>query len=443
MPTSRGRRARLGKVVRACALIGLFVMSACSSGSDRAAPARGTHTAGARVTAQGHSTPAAASGPRHWSPSRPLTLDDIANGYIAHMTLDEELGQLFLVALAGTDYNANNAGMIEQMHAGGIILYAINMTSVSQTRTLIATAQAHADFPLIVVTDEEGGWVDRLKQFYGFRPSATMIGQNGSPDYAYSQGERTGQDMAALGFNTDFAPDVDVQLVDGPDQSSRTFGSTPDAVSSLAGAYLNGLQNAGVIGTLKHFPGLGAATTDAHLSLPVINRTRNQLEAVELAPYRTLIASGQVQMIMTTDLLMPALDPTLPAEISPAIITGVLRGELGYNGVVVTDALYMDGISRRFDEATAGVMALVAGDDLLVGAFSPDQMRWMEQAIRTAMANGVLTKARIDQSVRRILVLKMRAGMIPVPAGVLGSIAPLGSMTPLTVPGPLALVPRR
>jgi beta-N-acetylhexosaminidase len=377
--------------------------------------------------------------------NQPLTLDQVAQRYLSHMTLNEELGQLFLVALEGTTYNANNAAMIEQQHAGGILLYTDNMTSKEQTRALVAAAQAHADFPLLVLTDEEGGYVDRLTQFYGWRPSATDIGATGSTSFAQAQGLQTGKDMSALGFNADFAPDVDVQLVAGPDQVTRTFGSTPAAVTSLAGAYLTGMQSAGVAVCLKHFPGLGAATSDAHLGLPVIKRTRDQIESVELAPYRALIATGQVGMVMSTDLLMRALDPTLPAELSPAIINGVLRQELGFDGVVITDALYMQGIAKTYNQTQAAALAIEAGDDMLVGAFTPIQVTWMEDGITQALANHQITKQRVDQSVLRILKLKLRMGMIPAPAHEvdLETAPPLGSMMLRQVEGPIAWTPRR
>jgi beta-N-acetylhexosaminidase len=370
-----------------------------------------------------------------------MTLDEIASVYLSHMSLDDKLGQLFVVALSDTDYNATNAAMVEQMHAGAIILYAANMVSKDQTRKLITTAQAHATLPLLVLTDEEGGWVDRLVQLYGWRPSASDIGATDNPKYATAQGLQTGKDMRALGFNADFAPDVDVQLVNGPDQMTRTFGTTPEGVTKMAGAYLTGMQQAGIVVCLKHFPGLGAAKVDAHRDLPKIDRTLDQIESVELAPYRNLIGTGQVQMIMSTDLLMPAIDPTLPAELSPAIITGVLRDELGFNGVVVTDALYMEGIAKKYSMATAAVMAIEAGNDMLEGAFSAYSVRDMKQAILAAMSQGDITPQRIDESVRRILLLKMRMGILPIPAGV-APVTPLGSMVPTVVDGPLALAPK-
>ncbi|HEX6817301.1 MAG TPA: glycoside hydrolase family 3 N-terminal domain-containing protein [Ktedonobacterales bacterium] len=430
---NRGEAPWSSRVARFAArlalLSGLLATAACSaSAAKRAATSTATSRPSATATATA-------------TPKNTLTLDAAANAYIAKMSQDEQLGQLMLVALSGTTYDGNDAAMVEQEHAGGILLYADNMTSPDQTRQMIGNAQAHATLPLLVLTDEEGGWVDRLQQFYGWRPSATQIGEQGSYSYAVTQAQRTGSDMHVLGFNADFAPDVDVQLVDGPDQSTRTFGTTPDAVTRLAGAYLNGLQSEGVIGCLKHFPGLGAATTDAHLDLPTISRTQDQIQAVELAPYRNLIATGQVDLIMATDLLMPAFDPTLPAELSPTIMTDVLRKQMGYNGVVVTDALYMQGVSKKYSLAQAGVQSIIAGDDLLVGAFSGGQVADMIQALKDAVSSGQLTQQRIQDSVRRILELKMRAGLLPLPPNT-APVAPLGTMRAVTSPTALADWPR-
>jgi beta-N-acetylhexosaminidase len=295
------------------------------------------------------------------------------------------------------------------------------MPDATSARHLIAAAQSHTKVPLFVAVDEEGGYVDRLSDIYGFRPSAEMIAATGSATYARGQAIQVAHDMRGLGLNFDLAPDVDVAVVDGPDQSTRTFGSTPGPVTQLAGAYLQGLQTHGVIGCLKHFPGLGAATVDAHQYLPVIDRTRAQIEQVELAPYRALIEHHAPGCIMSTDLLMPALDPMLPAEISPATITGVLRRELGYDGVVLTDALYMQGISKTYPMPEAGVMAIQAGCDFLMGPGDPVTMGDMIDALKTAVISGRISRARIDQSVRRILALKYRFGLLKRPRARTGS----------------------
>ncbi len=394
----------------------VLTVSACGADATNAVPI--DHTLGGRwIMAQSASSPPGsdAQDPTPWSHAHIISLDLLARQRIATMSLDEELGQLFLADFIGSDYPANDAGMVERYHAGGIILYSRSLLSADQARAMIAAAQAHADIPLLVTLDEEGGGVDRLRSIYGPRPSARTIALSHSTSYAQDQGASIGRDMTALGLNLDFAPDVDVQLVAGPDLGSRNFGTDPTTVTTYAGAFMTGLQSSGAVACLKHFPGLGASTIDAHLGLPLINRTRDQIEAVELAPYRTLIATGQVQCIMSTDLLMPAFDPNLPAELSPAIIDGVLRHDMGYNGVVITDALYMDGIAARYSMPEAGVLAILAGNDMLEGPWTPDQMGAMVQALKNALASGRLTKERIDDSVRRILVLKMRMGLIPLP----------------------------
>jgi beta-N-acetylhexosaminidase len=163
--------------------------------------------------------------------------------------------------------------------------------------------------------------------------------------------------------------------------------------------------------TLKHFPGLGGATVNPHFGLPVINTSRDYIEQNDFAPYRALM-SHHPAMIMTTDLLMPALDPTTPAELSKPIVTGILRNEIGYDGVVVTDALYMQGITQSYSMAQAGVLAIEAGNDMLEGPSTPAEMQDMENALRQAVASGQITRARIDESVRRILLLKMRYGLL-------------------------------
>jgi beta-N-acetylhexosaminidase len=408
------------------ALGALCVLAAC-----------GTTVAQSRLDA---ANPALA--PARGSAARASSLAVMARAYLARMSLDDKLGQLFLLELVGPEYAGDNAVMVEQYHPGGILVYNREMPNFQAAHSLLAAAQAHASLPLFTVVDEEGGFVDRLSDIYGFRPSASMIGATGSPDFARAQGVQVAKDMEAVGLNLDLAPDVDVQLVDGPDQSTRTFGTTPDSVTQLAGAWLDGLQGQGAIGCLKHFPGLGAATSDAHLGLPMIYRSRDQIEQVELAPYRALIQRGTVGCVMSTDLLMPALDANLPAEISPAIINGVLRGELGYDGVVVTDALYMQGVADRFAMPQAGVMAIQAGCDFLMGPWSSWQTRDMIAALKGALASGALTIGRINQSVLRLLTLKLRDGILPHIAVRL-KVGPVALAAPVTGGAPLEADLRR
>jgi beta-N-acetylhexosaminidase len=353
----------------------------------------------------------------------------LASLYVARMTLDEELGQLIMVEYAAGCYTGTCAGatsyysadldtMINQLHAGGVIMYEFQMQNFTQTKNDIAEMQQRAGIPLLIATDEEGGpYVHRLSNIYGYRMSATDIANTGDPNVATQQGAKAAHDLSSLGINVNLAPDVDVNLVNGYDMVTRTFGNTPQSVIEYASKYIEALQGNGVIGTIKHFPGLGDAVTDAHTTLPVVNRTRDQLYSVELAPFKAFIQSSNPLMypgiIMPTDVLMPAIDPVYPAELSHTFMTDILRNEFGYDGVVLTDALYMTGITEKWGMNTAAVMALNAGNDMLLGPTGTDQMVSMINALKAALANGTLLKARVDQAATRIIALKMEYHLMP------------------------------
>lgn len=339
-----------------------------------------------------------------------------ANAYMAKMSVDQKIGQLLDVEISSVGYNGDTPELIKQVQPGAVIVYDSNLPDANTAIQLTSGIQRDSPIPVLTTIDEEGNYEDRLHFIYPQPPpTATQVGATNNTTYAYQIGSMVAQRMLAVGINTDLAPDVDVQTIDGPDQSTRTFGTTAAEVSKMAGAWMNGLQEQGAIATLKHFPGLGDANCDAHLCLPLIQETKDQIEQIDLAPYRALLASPEPPgIVMSTDLLMPAIDGSLPAELSPATITGVLRGELGYDGVVITDALYMKGVfATQFPTADlAGVQALIAGCDLLVGAFGAAQAEQWVTTIKNAIASGKLTQARIDQSVQRILILKIQRGLL-------------------------------
>ncbi len=336
---------------------------------------------------------------------------------IAHMTLDEELGQMLVGAFLGPTLSSDLQTMIVTDHVGAIILYGGNMPSAAQVRALDAAVQAHAKIPLFISSDQEGGTVNRLLPITGPRPSAEEIGDTNDPNKAMQQGVSDGQILAGLGINLNLAPVVDVQTVSDSVSvlSTRMFGTTPDKVTTFAGAYLDGLQSQGVIGSLKHWPGLGSATVDPHAGLPVLNRSQADLNKIDFAPYRALIAQGNVDMILTTHEIVPAYDPNLPASISPIMINQVLRHDLGYQGVIITDGLHMGALSNRWTAAQAAVLAVEAGDDLLL-SFQANEMPGVFDALHAAINSGQITKQRIDLSVERILALKIKYGLITVPA---------------------------
>ena len=342
----------------------------------------------------------------------------LASLYVSHMSLDEELGQLIMVEYNDTYYSSDLDTMVNKLHAGGVIMYEFQMQTAPQTAHDIAQMQLHAKIPLLISSDEEGGIVHRLINIYPPRPSALSVYQSGNPNYAAQQGHLVAHDLKAIGINENLAPDVDVALIpDAPDQVTRTFGFTTDSVIQYAGPYMQAMQSDGIIACIKHYPGLGDASTDAHFGLPVVNRTRAQLYSVELAPFKHFIQSqnklDNPGMIMPTDVLMPAIDPKMPAELSHIFMTDILRHEFGYDGVVLTDALYMQGIAQTWSMPEAAVLALNAGDDMLLGPTGTDQMTAMIDGLKTALRNGTLSKARVDEAATRIITLKMQYHLMP------------------------------
>jgi beta-N-acetylhexosaminidase len=341
----------------------------------------------------------------------------LAKMYLSHMTLDQKLGQLFMVQYWGHSYSSDLETMIHDQYAGGVIMYGLQMHTFNQTKNDIAHMQQKAWMPLLVSSDEEGGFVERIMNIFGDRPGALQTFQTGNIQNAAKLAHGIEHDLQAIGINTDLAPDVDVPVVQGPDQYLRTWGYTPQDVIKWGGTYLRALQGEGEIACLKHFPGLGAATTDAHQDLPVVNRSRDQLYSTELAPYKYFVQSqnklDNPGMIMTTDVLMPTLDPTMPAELSHAIVTGILRDEIGYDGVVLTDALYMLGIANKWSMPQAVVLAIEAGNDMILGVRDSTILASSVAALKQAIAKGSLSMKRIDESVARIIALKIQYNLLP------------------------------
>jgi beta-N-acetylhexosaminidase len=338
---------------------------------------------------------------------------------MAGMTLDQKLGQLLIVEYLGNSYTGTELQyMIAKQHVGGFLYQESNhnfeppYNNISNVANFSHQSMSDAQIPLLIGTDQEGGLVNRLYVFHGYLPSAAAMAASGNPKIAYSQGILAAQWMQQLGINTDLAPVVDVHTVNPPILESRMFGSDPITVASYAGAYLHGLQQNNVIGCLKHFPGLGAVTSDPHAGLPIVNRSLPDLEKVDLAPYKLMIQKYHPAMIMSTDVLMPAIDPILPAELSQKTINNLLRNQLGYDGVVITDGLYMQGISEKWTLSQAAVLSIIAGDDLVEGPYSANQVAAVVTALKQAIQEGKLTMDRINQSVQRILLMKVQYGII-------------------------------
>lgn len=341
-----------------------------------------------------------------------LTPDQYAAMLLPQLTLNEKLGQMMIVQFIGLEPTPDVVQMMNAQGAGGVLLYEFNMSSPDQLRSLNAQLKQLSAIPPLLAVDQEGGTVNRFANIVGPLPPASSLK---TLQDAEARGAQDGGLLADFGFNLDLAPVVDVGTAN-PQLYERTFGSDPHLVASMAGAYLEGLQQDGkVTGTLKHFPGLGDTTTDPHLGLPILSRSQADWESIDLEPYRALLKSEDVRSIMVTHELVPAVDPQYPASLSPTLINGVLRGELGYNGVVITDSLYMGALNQRWSVPQAAVLAIKAGADIVIGPSDPQTVQQVMDTIKQAIANGTLTQATIDTAVQRILALKIRMGLIPLP----------------------------
>jgi len=349
-----------------------------------------------------------------------MTYRELANLYVTHMSLDEKLGQMIMTESEQNNYSNDLDYMITQLHVGGMIMYESHLQTASQARTTTSLAQQRAKIPLLTSVDEEGGVeVNRLVHIYGARPGPWEIYQSGNLDFDRQQGVQMAHDLLSIGLNTDLAPDVDVMMIPGIDTADRTFGTTAASVIKYAGPYIEAMQSHGLIACMKHYPGgLGNTPYDAHDILPSDNRSRAQIYATELAPYKTFTNSPdplmRPAMIMSTDVLMPAIDPTMPAELSHKFMTDILRKEFGYDGVVLTDALYMSGISDRWSEPEAAVLAIQAGNDMIMGPMGSVRTLAVIEAFKQALHDGQLSMARVDEAVARIIALKMQYHLMPV-----------------------------
>jgi beta-N-acetylhexosaminidase len=347
-----------------------------------------------------------------------ITPQDYINLILSQMTLDQKLGQMMIVQFVGPDYGLDISTMVTQYNVGSVLIFPANNNVVSKTQLkgLIQQMQSNSAIPLAVAIDQEGGTVDRLVNLDGARRSATSIGLTNDPAQATAAGVQDAKDLSSYGINLNLAPVVDVTNVYNSQMYLRTFGNNPTLVTKMAEAYLQGLQQSGkVLGTLKHFPGLGDVAADPHSSVPYLNRSLSQLEAIDWAPYRTLIQQGNIHAIMVTHEIVSAVDASKPSSLSYKLVTGILRNQLGFNGVIMTDSLTMEGITAYYTEAQAAALAIEAGSDILMGASTPNDVANMITGIKQAMASGEISQQRIDDSVRRILLLKYQMGLLHIP----------------------------
>jgi beta-N-acetylhexosaminidase len=363
------------------------------------------------------------------APAGPAPAD--VEALLARLTLAQKAAQVMVIGFDGLTCDAGLRELIERQQVGGVIFFARNVESPAQvarlTNELQASAVAASGVGLLIAIDQEGGRVARLTSNKGFTefPGGMAIGASArDPAQAAANARRVAAAMAAemraAGLNTDFAPDLDVNNNPAnPVIGIRSFSSDPARVASLGVAFIAGLQDGGVLAFGKHFPGHGDTGTDSHLELPVVGHARARLEAVEFVPFKAAIAAG-VAGIMSAHVSFPAIEPApgLPGTLSPKVLTGLLRDELHFDGLVATDSLEMGALARSgFPAPRAAARALAAGADLLLFNSGYDLHRAAIAQVVADVKSGAIPLARLDEAVRRVLRAKARFGLLaPAPA---------------------------
>jgi beta-N-acetylhexosaminidase len=346
-------------------------------------------------------------------PGDPAALADRIAGA---MTDDELLGQVFFLGWQGVGPSADILRWIGTRGIGGVKIFPRNVSDLRSLARDVADMQKLAargrfGIPLFVATDQEGGWVRQIKDETSVSPGNLALGASGVPGDAYRTGYYLGRELAALGINMDFAPTADVYS--NPEASvigPRSFGSDPSTTGLLSAAYARGMEDAGVVPTAKHFPGHGSADQDSHGHLPKIDVSLDQLLNRDLIPYRILVREG-IPAIMTGHLAFPRIIGSLtPASLSPFFLKSVLRGKLGFKGLVITDDMEMEGVLEDgVDTAGASRRALEAGNDMVLISHTPSTQERTWNALHAAVRSRAAFRSSIRESVTRSLETKIRA----------------------------------
>ncbi|SRR5579884_704783 len=366
-------------------------------------------------------------------PGQQAAAAPVASATKLPLTLEQQIGQMLMAGVTSPTVDDDLRHLIVDEHVGNVVLMGPSVESPAQvlalTRELQRLALAADGRGLLVATDQEGGRVQRLRDGFTPLPPAAEVGATDDPAEVRGYGRLVGDELRAVGVNLDLAPVLDVN--DNPANpviGDRAFGTTPARVETAALAFLAGLHDVGVAATGKHFPGHGNTSTDSHLTLPFVDKDRAALEAAELRPFRAAVDAG-IDAIMLAHVVYRALDPALPATVSPAIATCLLRDELGFGGVVLTDDMGMAGIAELYSPEERGVQAVLAGADVvlcarldLAGACSADQFEQIRAGLLQAVADGRLSPARVAQSVARIEALKARYAVGPASGAELSAV---------------------
>lgn len=368
-------------------------------------------------------TPAPASTPTSSlepTPDHDIPTDEELKAFVEQMSLREKVGQMMLVGFHSQTLSNSPelATLISQYHVGGIVLLESNAHDPEQIASLTSTvqelaAQTGQGIPPFVAINHEGGIVVRITEGVTGFPGNMAIAASGRPEYAYTAAALAAEELRAMGINMNLAPVLDVN--DNPLNpiiGVRSFGEEPDQVTALGKETIRGFQENGVVAVAKHFPGHGSSGIDSHVGLPKIDKKRSELEQVELPPFQMAV-DEEIEAVMVAHVVVPALggEPHLPAVLSPAILTDLLRQEMGFDGIVMTDSLGMGAIVQRWGQVQAAVEAVKAGTDIVLSMSPLHSQTAIHKALVTAVQDEEISMAQIDESVLRILRVKHEYGL--------------------------------
>ena len=350
-----------------------------------------------------------------------ITLDGMVSDALSKMTLKEKIGQLFIVCTDSLDFNAETEVTekmrknLEEYKPGGVIFFSYNLKNRTQVKEMISDMQKTAEIPLFIAVDEEGGSVARIANSKNMQttkfPAMAEIGKTGDSKNAYHVGETIGKEIYELGFNLDFAPVADINTnAENTEIGNRSFGSEPKTVADMVSQEVKGLQAQGVSATLKHFPGQGQCGEDTHKGYVELNATIDRLRDVEFLPFKSGISAGADMVMMSHVAVSKITGKETPASLTKLMVTDILREELQFDNVIITDAMNMKVITKFYDADQAAIMAIEAGNDMIL---MPDNFEQAFEGVLEAVKDGTLSESQINEAAGRVLSVKINRGILP------------------------------
>lgn len=337
---------------------------------------------------------------------------------IDDMTIEEKIGQLVMAGFNGKKYNEDLKSLIADEKIGGVIYSIRNIENVQQMVELnneIKVENENNKVPIFITVDEEGGSVSRMPSELMKIPTNKEIGKMDNENTSFNIGSAIGEEVLSLGFNVNLAPVLDINTNDENIViGDRSFGDNEELVSRLGIAMMNGMKKSNVIAGIKHFPGHGDTSIDSYVGLPVVENDLSRLEVVEFLPFKDAIDAG-ADLVLVSHVILTKVDSENPSTMSEAVIQDVLRGDMSYDGVVISDDMSMNAITSKYDIGDAAVKSILAGTDIIMVCNEYDNVIKVIDAINDAFLDEKITEERINESVERILLLKDKYNVVDNP----------------------------